>query len=189
MANLLYVANNQKLLESRDWSRTIDRFDTVVRYGKCRQLGTTAGVKTDYVFLQWTRSCIEETKENADKIAILKEQRPLICLIREPKHPDELRLWMPAHSVFRHCPLMVLDSTPREKAAKELARFNSNRPYRPSTGMWVHEFLRRMTPNGVQVYTLGFAHTGSDHHCWDAERAYFDELYKDGSLMKLEATI
>jgi len=172
-----------------NWSSIIDGFDTVVRYGKCRQLGTTAGVKTDYVFLQWTRSCIEEEQHNADKLRILKEQRPLVGLIRTPKHPDELRLWMSAHTVFDCCPLMVLPHEPRERAAARLAECGARKPYRPSSGTWVHEYMKPMLPPDVQIYTLGFGFYGSDHHDWEAERKYWQSEYDTGRVRRLEAEV
>ena len=180
------VANNQSWLEKRDWSSVIDSFDVVVRYGLCRQLGTTAGRKVDYLFLHYDRSCIDPAMQCDERIHIIAQQKPVIVLAWYRHGIEHLREWLGKHGVFKHCPLMLLPGLYRLKAEAELKRLKSTTHREPSIGIVVNEFLREHFKDHA-VHTFGFDHSGSDFHDWSAERRYFDEKYKNKELIKWQA--
>jgi hypothetical protein len=177
----IIVANNEPLINSRDWSEIIDSYDVVVRFGKCRGLGENAGRKTSYLFTLVDRGAIEEGAY-PERLHILRHYRPTIILTNWNGNALEYSAWKNAHSILEVSPLITLASTYRQQAKIELAAHNSTLPHQPSIGVVAWQWLKHV--NDVNFELFGFAHEGTEHHDWQAEKRYFDSLCASGRLRR-----
>jgi hypothetical protein len=184
MKKIICVANNKEFLDAGDYSAQINSYDVVVRFGKCRNLGGSAGRKTNLLFLQRDRSVIDPAQHREKELEIIRAERPVIVLLQWKWTPEELTDWINSHSIFEVCPLMVMDIRYRLRAKGELAKHNSALPHQPSSGVWAFQFIRDLMP-AYQIHLLGFAHTGTDFHDWNAEAKYVESLCKTESVVRL----
>lgn len=175
----IMVANNQEYLDSNDWSGFIDSFPVVVRFGKCRNMGTTAGVKTTYLFTLKDRGAIEEGLHQ-DRYEIIKNEKPLILLTDWNGDREAHNKWIAEHKLLQTCPFVTLPNEYRKQARNELANMNSKVPNQPSIGVVAWQWLKKHA--GIKYHLFGFAHEGTDHHDWGAERRYFEHEISTGKL-------
>ena len=184
MRKAICVANNQEFLDAADYSAQIDRYDAVIRYGKCRNLGGSAGRKTTFLFLQRDRSVIDKNMQLDARLEIIRYEKPTIVMLNWKWPSEELQQWIDEHDIFEVCPLLVMDIRYKLKAKGELAKHGSELPHQPSSGVWAMQFIRDLML-GYKIHLLGFAHTGTAFHDWYAEEKYMNELCKTDAVVKI----
>lgn len=189
---------------AREHAGTIEAADRIARFNQCRNLGENTGLRTDDLWICNTGRGARHLCRGDALAELLRRCGARRILFPKPRHAPWRNLpgYLFLHSAWvdygsrlarraraAGVPAEYLGPDLPRRVLRHLYRYGRPevRPYAPSTGtMAIFHYAHDPAYAGWLIRLVGFGFQGWKRHPWALERAYAEDLMRQGRLEMLE---